>query len=324
MQRRESLRENGLVKGLHKGGFSINKLKELSHAEDSKRSHRMIKSGKTSVDAYRQAGKGLNHFGGYLSDWGSRTRSVSINDISDKLGVLVSELGESELEFVKQFDESRLKLKGIRDMEDSIAPSRAHRQRLVASIEKEEEKDPLSPRLIDLQNQLVRTEAENLVGEMQLDNKIREVMKSSFQQLMDAFQVRAQKQMTVGYYSRLLVDMINDDVVYPGDNPVAYNKKNAAQIMHQCMDSMSRLMAPLSIDERKSDDTPMKGSSSSLQLSERDCSPSVENEQNVLQVRNVPSQNSTSNAETYKAQLLSTIAEEQKQKELQAKSTVLL
>ncbi|CAB37434.1 sporulation specific PIL domain protein Meu14 [Schizosaccharomyces pombe] len=327
MQRKGSLRENGLVKGLNKNKFSISKLKELSHADDSRKSHRIIRSGKSSGEAYKQAGKGLMNLGNHLSDWGAKSSNLSLNDISDKIGVLVSELGETEIEFVKAFNENRIKFKAIRAMEDSIAPSRAHRQRLISSIEREEERDPLSPKLTDLQNQLVRTEAENLVGEMQLDNTSREVFKSSFQGLMDAFQLRAQKQMTLSYYASQLAELINDEVAYPGDNPAAYSQKYATQIMHQCVESMARLLAPVTSETTEhvgSDCEFTRKSSSSVEFSDHSQDSGDPSQQNILQVKNVQAVLSIPEAESYKAQLLSSIAEEQKKKELQAKSTVFL
>lgn len=108
-----------------------------------------------------------------LSDWGEQTGDDALSDISDKVGVLLSELGEQEDLYAHNLDDSRGILKAIRNTEKSVQPSRDNKQKIQDEIAKLKVKEPESARLVTLEQELVRAEAENLVAEAQLTNIVR-------------------------------------------------------------------------------------------------------------------------------------------------------
>jgi hypothetical protein len=105
-----------------------------------------------------------------LSDWGEQTGDGAISDISDKVGVLLSEIGEQEDLYAHNLDDSRGVLKTIRNTEKSVQPSRDKRTKIQDEIAKIKSKEPESTKLVILEHELVRVEAENLVAEAQLTN----------------------------------------------------------------------------------------------------------------------------------------------------------
>lgn len=61
-------------------------------------------------------------------------------------------------------------MKAIRNTEKSVQPSRDNRAKIQDEIAKTKMKEPESVRLVTLEQELVRAEAENLVAEAQLTN----------------------------------------------------------------------------------------------------------------------------------------------------------
>ncbi len=95
-----------------------------------------------------------------------------MSDVADKVGVLLSELGEQEEAYAARLDEGRAVLKVVRDTERSVQPSREGRRKIADEIQKVLAKEPQSGRLVTLEQELVRAEAENLVAEAQLGNVV--------------------------------------------------------------------------------------------------------------------------------------------------------
>ena len=70
--------------------------------------------------------KFTNSNGGWqrqLSIWGEDC-DEDVSDVSDKLGVLVYEVGELEDQFIDKYDQYRVTVKSIRNIEASVQPSR--------------------------------------------------------------------------------------------------------------------------------------------------------------------------------------------------------
>jgi hypothetical protein len=93
--------------------------------------------------------------------------------VSDKIGVLLAETGELEAAYARQLDEgARAALKAIRNTERSVQPTRDGKRKLVEEIGRLKVKEPQSARLVTLEQELVRAEAEGLVAEAQLGNVV--------------------------------------------------------------------------------------------------------------------------------------------------------
>ena len=58
-----------------------------------------------------------------LSIWGEACDD-DVSDVTDKLGVLIYEIGELEDQFVDRYDQYRVTIKSIRNIEASVQPSR--------------------------------------------------------------------------------------------------------------------------------------------------------------------------------------------------------
>jgi eisosome component PIL1 len=62
-----------------------------------------------------------------LSIWGE-TGDEDVSDVTDKLGVLLYEIGELEDQYVDRYDQYRVTIKSIRNIEASVQPSRDRKQ----------------------------------------------------------------------------------------------------------------------------------------------------------------------------------------------------
>ena len=58
-----------------------------------------------------------------MSIWGEEC-DEDVSDVSDKLGVLVFEIGELEDQFIDKYDQYRVTMKSVRNIEASVQPSR--------------------------------------------------------------------------------------------------------------------------------------------------------------------------------------------------------
>ena len=81
-----------------------------------------------------------------LSLWGEANED-DISDITDKLGVLIYEVGELEDQFIDRYDQYRITLKSIRDIEGSVQPSKK-KTKITDQIAYLKYKDPQSPKLM--------------------------------------------------------------------------------------------------------------------------------------------------------------------------------
>lgn len=104
--------------------------------EGSKKLYKLIKSESHAISAYESAGRERGAIASQLSDWGEETNDDAINDISDKLGVLMSEIAEQEEGYSQNLEESRSVLKEIRNTERSVQPSRDHKIKIQDEIAK--------------------------------------------------------------------------------------------------------------------------------------------------------------------------------------------
>ncbi|KAL9116946.1 MAG: hypothetical protein Q9187_006520 [Circinaria calcarea] len=148
-------------------------LRGIQQPELSKKLYKIIKSENHAIGAYESASRERIAIASQLSDWGEATGDDSISDISDKLGVLLAELGEQEDSFAQNLEEYRGILKQIRNTESSVQPSRDHKAKVADEIQKLKYKEPQSTKIVQLEQELVRAEAQNLVAEAQLTNIVR-------------------------------------------------------------------------------------------------------------------------------------------------------
>ena len=148
-------------------------LRGYQQPELSKKLFKLIKSENHAIGAHETAGRERIAIASQLSDWGEATGDEAVSDVSDKLGVLLSELGEQEDGYAQNLEDYRAVLKQIRNTEGSVQPSREAKAKIADEIQKLKLKEPESTRIVQLEQELVRAEAQNLVAEAQLTNVVR-------------------------------------------------------------------------------------------------------------------------------------------------------
>ncbi len=67
-----------------------------------------------------------------MSLWGENT-DEDVSDVTDKIGVLIYEIGELEDQYVDRYDQYRITMKSIRNIEASVQPSRDRKAILIPS-----------------------------------------------------------------------------------------------------------------------------------------------------------------------------------------------
>jgi hypothetical protein len=187
--------------GSSRRGFSFNSLRGNVQPELSRRLYKMIKTENNLISAYETAAKERISIASQLSEWGEQTGDDAISDISDKVGVILSEIGEQEDLYAHNLDDSRGILKAIRNTEKSVQPSRDKRSKIQDEIAKLKAKEPESARIVTLEQELVRAEAENLVAEAQLTNIVRSLVTKINGCLLTSFEDSSKTQGSL--YSRI-------------------------------------------------------------------------------------------------------------------------
>ncbi|QPG76592.1 Eisosome core component [Brettanomyces nanus] len=174
-----------------------------------------------------------------LSLWGAENED-DVSDITDKLGVLVYEVGELEDQFVDRYDQHRITLKSIRDIEASVQPSRDRKAKITDQIAYLKYKDPQSPKITILEQELVRAEAESLVAEAQLSNITREKLKAAFSYQFDSIRENSEKVALIAGYGKALLELLDDSPVTPGETRPAYDGYEASkQIIVDCENALA-------------------------------------------------------------------------------------
>lgn len=156
-----------------------------------------------------------------------------------KITSLVSYPFDSSL-WIDHYDQYRLTLKQIRNIQSSVQPSRDRKQKITDTIAHLKHKEPTSPRIVVLEQELVRAEAESLVAEAQLSNITREKLKAAFNYQFDAMREHSEKLALIAGYGKHLLDLIDDTPVTPGEARPAYDSYDVSkQIIVDCENALS-------------------------------------------------------------------------------------
>lgn len=163
----------------------------------------------------------------FLSEWGADNEE-DVSDITDKLGVLLFELGELQDQFIDKHDQYRISLKTIRGIESSVQPSRDRKDRLAEQLAQLKYKNPQHKKIPLLEQELVRSEADSLVAEAQLSNITRERFKTSFNYQFDAIIELSEKFALIAGYGNALLELLDDQPTTPGEVRTRYNGYQAS------------------------------------------------------------------------------------------------
>lgn len=191
-----------------------------------------------------------------LSIWGEACDD-DVSDVTDKLGVLIYEVGELEDQFVDRYDQYRVTIKSIRNIEASVQPSRDRKQKITDQIAQLKYKEPNSPRIVVLEQELVRAEAESLVAEAQLSNITREKLKAAFTYQFDALREHSEKMAIIAGYGKHLLELVDDTPVTPGETRQAYDGYEASKA-YVPLETSRRLQLTLFLVSFKTVRTPLR------------------------------------------------------------------
>lgn len=163
-----------------------------------------------------------------LSIWGLENDD-DVSDITDKLGVLIYEVSELDDQFIDRYDQYRLTMKSIRDIEGSVQPSRDRKDKITDKIAYLKYKDPQSPKIEVFEQELVRAEAESLVAEAQLSNITRSKLRAAFNYQFDSIIEHSEKIALIAGYGKALLELLDDSPVTPGETRPAYDGYEASK-----------------------------------------------------------------------------------------------
>ncbi|KAL8759009.1 MAG: hypothetical protein Q9199_001097 [Rusavskia elegans] len=210
-------------------------LRGMQQPELSKKLFKIIKSENHAIGAYESASRERISIASQISDWGEATGDDSISDISDKVGVLLSEMGEQEDLFAQNLEDYRSVLKQIRNTESSVQPSRDNKTKITEEIQKLKYKEPQSTKLVQLEQELVRAEAQNLVAEAQTRQKLKEAYDLHSAAVIE----RGEKQVLLARHMRRLVQLLDDTPLVPGDvRPAFEHSAQARQVLNDAEEDL--------------------------------------------------------------------------------------
>ncbi|KAF1834304.1 hypothetical protein BDW02DRAFT_569202 [Decorospora gaudefroyi] len=216
-------------KSAPKHRFTMASLRGAQQPELSKKLFKIIKSENHAISAYEAAARERVGIAQQLSEWGEATEDETMSEISDKLGVLLAEIGEQEDLYAQALEDYRGVLKQIRNTETSVQPSRDHKSKISDEIAKLKYKEPQSTKIVQLEQELVRAEAQSLVAEAQLSNITRQKFKEAYDHHFAATIERAEKQIILAKHARRLLNLVDDTPIVPGDVHPAFAEAEAAR-----------------------------------------------------------------------------------------------
>ncbi|KAI6381617.1 Eisosome core component [Pyricularia grisea] len=205
----------------------------------AKKLSQLVKMEKNVMRSLEQVARERMEVAQQLSLWGEHG-DEDVSDVTDKLGVLLYEIGELEDQYVDRYDQYRLTMKSIRNIEASVQPSRDRKQKITDQIAHLKYKEPNSPKIVVLEQELVRAEAESLVAEAQLSNITREKIKAAYAYQFDALREHSEKVAIIAGYGKHLLELIDDTPVTPGETRAAYDGYEASKaIIQDCEDALT-------------------------------------------------------------------------------------
>jgi hypothetical protein len=116
----------------------------------------------------------------------------------------------------------------------------AGKQKITDQIAQLKYKEPNSPKIVVLEQELVRAEAESLVAEAQLSNITREKLKAAFTYQFDALREHSEKLAIIAGFGKHLLELVDDTPVTPGETRNAYDGYEASKaIIQDCEDALT-------------------------------------------------------------------------------------
>lgn len=209
-----------------------------SGPEGARKITQLIKTEKSVIQSIENLSIERRNVAKALTSWGE-DNEADVSDITDKLAVLIYEMGMIDDNFIDRYDHYRMYIKAIRNIEVSVQPSRTRKQQITDKIAMLKYKDPQSPKILVLEQELVRAEAESLVAEAQLSNVTREKLKIAFNYLFDSFREYSERIAVCASYGKAMLQLLDDSSVTPGETRPVYNGYELSkQILIDCENAL--------------------------------------------------------------------------------------
>jgi len=114
------------------------------------------------------------------------------------------------------------------------------KQKITDQIAQLKYKEPNSPKIVVLEQELIRAEAYSLVAEAQLSNITREKLKAAFTYQFDALREHCEKLAIIAGFGKHLLELVDDTPVTPGETRDAYDGYEASKaIIQDCEDALT-------------------------------------------------------------------------------------
>lgn len=163
--------------------------------------------------------------------WGHE-EDHDLQDVTDRLSLLIHRMGEIEATFATQFEQYRTALKDIRNFEANLNPTREKHKKTVREIAETKKGHPQSTKLPELEANLEILEQQSLQGETQLANLKRNTLKAAFTTQFDALIEESEKLAIIGGYGKQLLAQLDTTQYSVGQQRKPYEGANVTkQIM---------------------------------------------------------------------------------------------
>ncbi|CAG8490834.1 14531_t:CDS:2, partial [Dentiscutata heterogama] len=198
---------------------------------DTKHLNKLIASERGVWHAFSTLAYDQNEAAKYLSIWG-KSEDVDLNDVTEKLGYLITKLSEAEGVLANHYSQYRSHLKEIRVREDNMREQRSRKETLWSKLEKEERKsnpskrsEAAEKRIQDYQNELDKLDKDTLEAETALADFKRKELHEALTVQFDAFLEFGEKLVIISKYCKKIIDQIPLTETRPGEPREQYRGK---------------------------------------------------------------------------------------------------
>lgn len=218
--------------------------RNTSRSDAKHRLPKLIKIESSVIHSINAGARDRKSVAEQFCEWGKDSEDDTVETLTDMLAGLKYNLGEAEEVLAQDLEESRCTIKQVRDTMRSVQPTRDHRNKVMDQIAHLQHKEPTSAKLRQYEQELVRAEAECLVGEAQLTNITRATLKEAGDVFWSAYIERAEKQIILAKTARKLLALIDDTPVVPGDSHKEFERAEEAKRIFQEMETVYETYQP--------------------------------------------------------------------------------
>ncbi|CAG8452545.1 8538_t:CDS:2 [Dentiscutata erythropus] len=197
---------------------------------DTKHLNKLIASERGVWHAFSTLAYDQNEAAKYLSIWG-KSEDNDINDVTEKLGYLITKLSEAEGVLANHYSQYRSQLKEIRIREDNMREQRSRKETLWSKLEKEERKsnpskrsEAAEKRIQDYQNELDKLDKDTLEAETALADFKRKELHEALTVQFDAFLEFGERLVIISKHCKKIIDQIPLTETRPGEPREQYRE----------------------------------------------------------------------------------------------------